>query len=268
MQPWTRRIIFELVLGVVVAASLAIVLHLVRRLAEFERRHEADAQCLRLYHQAWLQKTLQQLPPPSVEVLPGGDARLAASKEATIERLDRELAEARARMADLQAQLASATEQNNKAAAGAQERLQQQQAAAQLQVDDLQKKLEAAQADASIARQRVSALEADNSKMRIDANSVNTQAAEAARLVAGLQDIQRRRDVYLNSILRRYRDITNDFRNMSGILDTSHDGNSGACSGAALSRIQTAVGGAEDDLRQINELDARTQKLEKQLLKK
>ena len=42
----------------------------------------------------------------------------------------------------------------------------------------------------------------------------------------------------------------------------------GACGGAALSRIQSAVTSAEDDLRQVSELDARSQKLEKQLLKK
>ena len=55
---------------------------------------------------------------------------------------------------------------------------------------------------------------------------------------------------------------------MSSIMDTSHDGSSSACSGAALSRIQSAVTSAEDDMRQMNELNARSQKLQKQLLKK
>ena len=54
-----------------------------------------------------------------------------------------------------------------------------------------------------------------------------------------------------------------------GFLNTrSHDPSSGACSGAALSRIQSAVTSAEDDLRQLNDLSARTQKLQKQLQKK
>jgi hypothetical protein len=89
-----------------------------------------------------------------------------------------------------------------------------------------------------------------------------------AHIIANLQDMDRRRDVYLTSILRRYRDITDEFRAMSSMMDTSHDASSSACSGAALSRIQSAVTSAEDDLRQLNDLSARTQKLEKQLLKK
>ena len=52
---------------------------------------------------------------------------------------------------------------------------------------------------------------------------------------------------------------------MSSMLDTSHDPAPDACGGAALSRIQNAVNSAEDDLRQMNELNARSQKLEKQL---
>jgi hypothetical protein len=55
---------------------------------------------------------------------------------------------------------------------------------------------------------------------------------------------------------------------MSSVLDNSRDPNSNVCSGATLSRIQSAVTSAEDDMRQLNDLNARTQKLEKQLLKK
>ena len=91
---------------------------------------------------------------------------------------------------------------------------------------------------------------------------------DVAHIITNLQDLESRREVYLTSILRRYRDITDEFRAMSGMLDTNRDGNSTACSGAVLSRIQSAVNSAEDDLRQVNELNARTQKLEKQLQKK
>jgi LysM repeat protein len=72
----------------------------------------------------------------------------------------------------------------------------------------------------------------------------------------------------MTSILRRYRDITSEFRNMSSVLDTSRDPNSNVGSGATLSRIQNAVNLTEDDLQQLNDLNARAQKLEKQLQKK
>jgi hypothetical protein len=83
-----------------------------------------------------------------------------------------------------------------------------------------------------------------------------------------LEDLNRRREVYLASLQRRYRDITSEFRAMSSVLDTSHAPNSNACGGAVLGRIQNVISLADDDMRQLNELDARAQKLEKQIQKK
>jgi hypothetical protein len=111
-------------------------------------------------------------------------------------------------------------------------------------------------------------LETDNAQLKSDTTTTNARAAEVSRIISNLQDLERRRDVYLTSILRRYRDLTDEFHAMSGMIDTSHEPGAGACSGAALSRIQSAVTSAEDDLRQMNELSARSQKLEKQLMKK
>lgn len=146
--------------------------------------------------------------------------------------------------------------------------MQKQQADSKAQLDDLQKKLDAMQAESDIIHQRLTVVEADNAQMKTDSTASAARAADVAHIIASLQDIDRRREVYLTSILRRYRDITGEFRAMTGMLDTSRDPNSGACGGAALSRIQSAVTSAEDDLRQVSELDARSQKLEKQLLKK
>jgi DNA repair exonuclease SbcCD ATPase subunit len=169
-------------------------------------------------------------------------------------------------MTGLQTQLSTSNDLNTKALATAEENLQKQQADSQAQLEDLQKKLDAALAQADIARQRVAAMEADNAKLKADTTAVTTHDADVAHIIASLQDLDGRRDVYLTSILRRYRDITDQFRAMSSMLD--HEPSSGACSGAVLSRIQNAVNLAEDDLRQLNELNARSQKLEKQLLKK
>jgi chromosome segregation ATPase len=269
MRPLGTRIAFELVLGAVLIASLVMILHQWRRISEYQRHQEADAQALRLFREAWRQKGLQKIPPAVIEGAPAANDQAGITRrEEVIERLDRELAEGRATITDLQTQLSTANDQNAKALASAEERLQKQQADAQAQLEDLQKKLDAAMAESDIARQRVAALEADNSKLKTDTTAVTTRATDVARTIASLQDLDRRRDVYITSILRRYRDITGEFRAMSSMLDTSHDPSSGACGGATLSRIQNAVNSAEDDLRQVNELNARTQKLEKQLLKK
>jgi gas vesicle protein len=266
MRPLGLRITFELVLGAIFVASLVIILRQSRRIAEYQRRQELDAQALRLLREASRQKELQKAPPAVAEETPPGNDHVGiAKREAVIEQLDRELAETRAIVTDLQTQLSTSNDQNTKALAAAQESLQKQQADSQAQVEDLQKKLDAALAQADIARQRAAAMEVDNAKLKTDTAAVTTYDAEVAHIIASLQDLDRRREVYLTSILRRYRDITDQFRAMSSMLDTSHDASSGACSGAVLSRIQNAVNSAEDDLRQVNELDTRSQKLEKQL---
>jgi len=266
MRPLGLRITFELILGAVLAASLVIILRQSQQMAELQRHQESDAQSLQLLREALRQKGLQEVPPPVAEEAPvGNDHAAVAKREAVIERLDRELAETRATMTDLQTQISTSNDQNTKALAAAQEALQKQQADSQAQLEDLQKKLDAALAQSDIARQRVAALEADNAKLKTDTAAVTTQAADVSHIIASLQDLDRRRDVYLTSILRRYRDITDEFRAMSSMLDTSHDASSSACSSAVLSRIQSAVNSAEDDMRQLSELNARSQKLEKQL---
>ena len=104
--------------------------------------------------------------------------------------------------------------------------------------------------------------------MRSDNSAASARTAEFARVVAQLQDLDNRRDAHLTSILRRYRDITSQFRAMGGMLDSSHEPNSSAFSEAALTRIQNAVSSADDDLRQLSELDAQARELEKKLAKK
>jgi len=266
MRPVSKRISMELVLGAVLAASLAVILHQARRLMESQRREEADAQTVRLLQEAVRRKDMQlaSAPPPE-EAIATGDHAGMARKEAVIERLDRELAQDRASITALQSQLSAANDQNAKALASEEGRWQKQQADAQAQLQDLQKKLDGASADSDIARQRITVLETDIARLKSDDSSLSIRAADLSHAIASLQDIDRRRDIYLTSILRRYRDITGEFRAMSNMLDSSHDPNSSACSGVALSRIQNAVNSAEDDMRQLSELNARAQKVEKEI---
>ena len=269
MGPWSKRLVVELILGAGLAILLVVSIRQSHRIAGYRRQQDADAQSIKA-----LQSRLRQASLPTVLPLTE-EANLAASdhagivkREATITRLDHELAESHATIANLQTQVSTANDQIAKAQASADESLQKQRADTQAQLDDLQKKLEAAQSASDIARQRSAVLEADNAQLKSDTTTTNARAAEVAKIITSLQDIERRRDVYLTSILRRYRDLTDEFHAMSGMIDTSHEPASGACGGAALSRIQSAVTSAEDDLRQMNELSARSQKLEKQLMKK
>jgi chromosome segregation ATPase len=268
MRPLSLRITFEIILGAVLASSLFVVLREARQLAEYRRQQETDAQSLRLLREALRQKEVQKVPSPPTEEVPPGLEQAVAKREAVIAQLNRELAEAHATIADLQSQLAGVNDQHAQALASAEERVQKLQADSQARIADLQNQLDAATTESQIARQRASALEAEISKLRGENAASTARASDFSQTVASLQDLTRRREMYMTSILRRYRDITSEFRNMSSVLDTSRDPNSNVCSGATLSRIQNAVSSAEDDLQQLNDLNARAQKLEKQLEKK
>ena len=144
------RLEFALVVifGVALVASLGIILHLSRRLAALQRQHAADLQSLRELHAALRQPELPQAPAQTESPAPPG-AYLAtiAKRDATIERLNQELSEARANIQDLQAQLSSSNDEHEKALAGANERHQKEQEDWQSQLDALKQELDSAQAE-------------------------------------------------------------------------------------------------------------------------
>ncbi len=265
------RLKFALVvtLSVALVASLAVMLRQSWRLRLLEQQHAADLRSLSQLEAALRRHALQQAP-AEVEVLPpSGDSRAAlAQRNATIELLNRELSEAQANNMGLQAQLVSAGEEREKALTAADERRQKEVTDLQGQLDSMKQDLESAQAESQGSRQRSAALEAENAKLKSDSGAGATRAADLAHVIAELQDLDSRRDAHLTSIMRHYRDVTSQFRAMSGVLGSSHDSNSSPFNDAALSRIQSAISAADDDLRQLSELNAQARQLEKKLARK
>jgi chromosome segregation ATPase len=258
-----------LTLGVALVASVGINLRQSRRLAALQRQQAADLQSLRELQAALRQHELQKTPAEAESPTPlGANQAALAERDATIERLASELGQAQANIKDLQAQLSNSSDEHEKALASANERHQKEQEDWQSQLDALKQELDSAQAESQASRQRLAALEADNTKLKSDNSAGSARVAEFARTIADLQDLDRRRDAYLTSIMRRYRDITSQFRAMSGMLDSSREPNSSPLSDAALTRIQNAVSLADDDLRQLSELNAQARQLEKKLVKK
>ena len=113
----------------------------------------------------------------------------------------------------------------------------------------------------------MAALEAERTKLRGENSEGSDRTAEFRRAASSLQDLDQRRDVYLTSIMRRYRDITSQFRAMSGMLDSSRNPNPGGFNSEALARIQNTISLADDDLRQLSDLNAQARQLEKKLAK-
>jgi chromosome segregation ATPase len=263
------EIALGLTLGAALIASLGIIIHQSRRLAVLERQQATDQQSLRELREALRQRDLQNTPAEAESRTPPSDQQAAlAKRDAAIERLNQELDDAHARITGLQAQLSNSSDEQEKALASANEGYRKEREDWQSRLDALKQELDSAEAESEASRQRILALEADNAKLKSDNKESSARAAELGRVAADLEDVDRRRDPYLTSIMRRYRDLTAQFRAMSGMLDSSRDPNASAFGSEELTRIQNAVSLADDDLRQLNELNARALQLEKKLVKK
>lgn len=263
------RIILELVLGAALIASLAVNYRQARQITAGRHEREAEQQSLRALQETLHQRDLQKIPPQPGNETPGAVSPGAlAQRDAALQRLSRELDEARSEISQLQTQLQNSSDERDREVASAKESDKKAQDDLQRQLDELKQQLDSAQADLQASRERVAALEENNAKLRSDTSEAAGRSADTARVVADLEDLNRRREAYLTSIIRRYRDLTSQFRAMSGMLDSGRDPNSSALNGAALSRIQNAVSLTDDDLRQLSDLNARARELEKKLSKK
>ena len=267
-----ERLLFALLLALIVAlaASVGMMLRQSRRLAALQRQQAADLQSLRGAREALRQRELQKAPaePESPAPLGAYQATLA-KRNVTIERLRGELGEAQSHLKELQTQLSNASDEREKALASADELHQKERKDWQSRLEASKQDLESVQAELQASRQRLTALEADNAKLKADNSAGAAHAADSAHVLTELQDLDSRREAYMTSIMRRYRDITSQFRAMSGMLGSTRDSNSTSpFSDAALTRIQSAVSAADDDLRQLTELNAQARQLEKKLAKK
>jgi len=125
--------------------------------------------------------------------------------------------------------------------------------------------ISAQQAELKSKGDRVTQLEILNQQLRDQANTRNDRITQATRLTGELREIYRRREGVLNSIVRRYREITEQYNALAATLDDRVRTGTPASNTGDLGRIQTAISMAEDDLRQLNSLNAQALRLERQL---
>jgi len=270
MRQGRLQLALLLALGIALIASLGVILRLSRRLSALQRQQTACLQSLRDLQAAVRPREPQKAPVEAENPAPPGDYHAAlAKRNAAIEQLNRELSQAQANISGLQAQILSCREDSEKALDNAEQRRQKEGEEWQNQLNALKQDLESTQAELQGSRQRLTALEADNAKLKADASAGTAHAAELGRTVADLEDLDGRREALITSIMRRYREITSQFQAMSGMVGSSRDSNSASpFSDAALTRIRDAVSSANDELRQLNELNDQARQLEKKLAKK
>jgi DNA repair exonuclease SbcCD ATPase subunit len=208
-------------------------------------------------------------PPPGGErVQRAAVARPAESVQSaaagqTVQSLQDSLAQANASLAglqrqiqDLQAQLEKATLENQRLSAAGEE-LNNKLAEANGKLQAMDEELRARAAKAA-------QLEAANQKLRNQLDAEAQKAAQLAQLSAELQEINRRRNTHLNSILRRYKEVTEQYRTLYAVLDSRRP-DAPAITSADLSRIQNSVAMAEEDLHQLSSLNAQAERIQKKL---
>jgi len=199
--------------------------------------------------------------PPAVK--PGVDEarRLAAVRELAgaqnrLAELQTALAEARNRVAELEASLERAAAENKRLAAA--------EAALNEDLENTRRVVQAMETELKAKNERLAQLESALRKTREELAALNRRVSSLGQVVQDLGEINRRRENTVVSLQRRYRDITDQLRALAVRLDTQRD-NPAAAAGD-LSRIQTAVLAAEEDLRQLNVLNAQSQQLMQKLV--
>jgi len=179
------------------------------------------------------------------------------------QRLKLSLADANASVARLESRVDEAEAQiqnlrlDNKRLAGSEADLTQNLAAANATLDALQKELKS-------SRDGATQVQIAYQKLREQSGGDAQKIAQLQELANELQDLHQRREAYLNSILRRYKQITEQYRSMAGVLQAQRT-DAPAAGSADLARIQDSIAMAEEDLRQLNNLNAQALLIQKKM---
>jgi chromosome segregation ATPase len=256
-------------LGVALLASGGIIVQQARKLAEVRQQKDAALRSLHETREALRQSQLRLASALQQSPTPAGDGKATlAKRDATIQQLTSELNTAQASITQLQKNLSASKDENQKAAETSTRRYKAMQVELQTRLEQVQKQLDSVQADLESSHQRIASLQKENDQLNAANNEGSTRAAEREHILQSLQDLDRRREAYLTSIADRYRNLTNQFRTMSGMLASNRGQDSNTLSGPALDMIQNAISLTDNDLQHLNELNAKAYRLEQRLAKK
>lgn len=136
---------------------------------------------------------------------------------------------------------------------------------------DLREKIEVAsrlsesvQTEVKLRNERLTQLETANLDLRKRADERSSSLTRSAKLMQDLEEINRRRENQLTSLHRRYREVTDWFRTLA--VQLSNPREAASPGNNELSRIQTAVAVAEEELRQLQALSAQSRRVQKEIL--
>jgi chromosome segregation ATPase len=133
------------------------------------------------------------------------------------------------------------------------------------EADSLRRMNETIDAELKSKTARADAADALTRRAQAEAGDVKQKLNLTASTLRELDDIARRRDTYLSNLQRKYRDVNDQLRSLSARLDRYRDSGSAPGFSTDLPRLQSLVQGAEEDLRQVQSLNAQAQRLSQRL---
>jgi hypothetical protein len=175
-----------------------------------------------------------------IRLVEDNQQKLAAAQEA--------LAEMRNQHAELAARIEQLTIEN--------QNLARAEAELKERVDNQVRLASSLQGELKERGERALQLELSNRELRRRGEESGAKLAQLVKTAGELDDLSRRREVYLSSILRRYREVTDLYRNVTPGADTPN---------ADQTRIQNALGMADEDLKQLQALNAQAGRLQRAL---
>jgi hypothetical protein len=134
-------------------------------------------------------------------------------------------------------------------------RLAASEAGLQESLDKANRAFETAQQELKARSDRLVQVDAENARLREQNRAEAQKIAQVTKLAVELQDVHRRRESLLASILRRYKDTAEQFRASSTAQQNNVD----------MARIQSTISTIEDDLRQLNSLTSQAQLIQKRI---
>jgi DNA repair exonuclease SbcCD ATPase subunit len=200
--------------------------------------------------------TMPRPPRSAPEALAVAEQRVR-ELQASLAQSNSDVARIEARTSDLQSRADAAAAENHRMSVEQESGVRDLAAANQA--------IETLRAELKTTTGRLAQLETDNARSKQDGASAKQSATQLDQTVSDLEDVFRRREMYLSNILRRYREITEQYRSLSGVMDSRRDRPSAPASSPEISHIQNAITLTEEDLRQIHALDAQAERLEKKL---
>lgn len=254
-------------LSVALVASGAVILHQTGKMSRVRQQRDAALQSLQQSRQALQQSKIRISSLRNRPIPINKDKAVVAQQKTTIQQLTSQLKSARQSVSQVQEELASTKDQNQKALAASGRQSREIQSKLQARLAKLHQELASAKSKIQSSSRQIADLEKLNTQLQNSNSGQSTRIARREHILDRLQELDRRRESYLRSIANRYHNLTSQFRSMSGMMDSNRGQNSSALSGSTLDMIQNSISLSETDFQHLSDLNAKAFRLQKQLSK-